>query len=98
MNPGEYRAIVGRQQGRRPPCLKCRDKAVLFCMKTGFECREFSSFAAEHRTKKTQRCVSGGHGISGHMRHVKPEVRKEQGVLEIRISFFINRSCAHMSK
>jgi hypothetical protein len=57
MSPKEYRAIVRRQQGRRPPCVKCSDGEVSFCMKTGFECREFSCYAAVHRTKEMQRHV-----------------------------------------
>jgi len=59
MSPQEYRAIVRRQQGRRPPCVKCSDGEVSFCMKTGFECREFSFYAAVHRTKNMQRHLSG---------------------------------------
>ena len=46
MSPQEYRAIVRRLQGRRPPCVECDDGDVSFCMKTGSECREFSAYAA----------------------------------------------------
>lgn len=87
ISPEEYRTIVVRQQGRRPPCLKCRDKKLLFCMKTGFECREFSSFAAEHRTKEVERRASKGHCRSRNMKHVRRKENEEQCALGIRMSF-----------
>jgi len=46
MGPQEYRTIVIKQHGRRPPCVKCSDRTVSFCMKTGFQCREFNSYVA----------------------------------------------------
>jgi len=64
MSPQEYRTIVRRQQGRRPPCVKCSDGEVSFCMKTGFECREFGFYTAVHR-KEMLRCVSGSSDKAG---------------------------------
>jgi hypothetical protein len=58
MSPQEYRTIVTRQHGRRPPCVKCGDRDVSRCMKTGFECREFTTYVGVPMPKKMQRCLS----------------------------------------
>ena len=60
MNPQQYRVIVIRLRGRKPPCVRCKDENVNFCMKTGFECREFSAYTDMLTIKRIQKRVSGG--------------------------------------
>jgi len=59
MSPREYRSIVTGIQGRKPPCIRCNDSGVSFCMKTGFECQKFARYSALPMTREMMSPLSG---------------------------------------